>query len=140
VLVERVKDLVPEKVWSRRYDHINAFEKLLADEGTTIIKIFLHISKDEQKSRLEARLNEPEKHWKFNPNDLKERLRWDDYQKAYEDAMEKCSTDYAPWYIIPADRKWFRNFAVCDIIVRTLQQLKMTFPPPAPGIEDLKVE
>jgi PPK2 family polyphosphate:nucleotide phosphotransferase len=140
VLVERVKDLVPEKVWSRRYDHINAFEKLLADEGTTIIKIFLHISKDEQKSRLEARLNEPEKHWKFNPNDLKERLRWDDYQKAYEDAMEKCSTDYAPWYIIPADRKWFRNFAVCDIIVRTLQQLKMTFPPPAPGIEDLTVE
>jgi PPK2 family polyphosphate:nucleotide phosphotransferase len=140
VLVERVKDLVPEKVWSRRYDHINAFEKLLSDEGTTIIKIFLHISKQEQKSRLEARLSEPEKHWKFNPNDLKERQRWDDYQKAYEDAIEKCSTDYAPWYIIPADRKWFRNFAVCDIIVRTLQQLKMKFPPPAPGIEDLKVE
>jgi PPK2 family polyphosphate:nucleotide phosphotransferase len=140
VLVERVKNLVPKEVWSRRYDHINQFEKLLVDEGTTIIKFFLHISKDEQKSRLEARLKDPEKHWKFNPADLKEREHWDEYTQAYEDAIEKCSTDYAPWYIIPADRKWFRNWAVSDILVRTLEKLNMKYPPPAPGLEDLKVE
>jgi PPK2 family polyphosphate:nucleotide phosphotransferase len=140
VLVERVHELVPKQVWSTRYQTINHFEHLLAKEGTTIIKFFLHISKDEQKRRLQARLDDPKKHWKFDPNDLKERKRWDDYTEAYQDAVEKCSTDYAPWYIVPADHKWFRNWVLSDTIVRTLQHLKLKYPPPAQGVEGLKVD
>lgn len=140
VLVERVKKLVPEKVWKRRYDHINHFEELLADEGVTILKFFLHISKDEQKARLEARLGDPEKHWKFNPGDLVERKSWDAYMDAYEDAIEKCSQDYAPWYVVPADRKWFRNWVISDVLVRTLEDLDMKYPPPVEGIEKIVVE
>jgi PPK2 family polyphosphate:nucleotide phosphotransferase len=139
VLVERVKNIAPKPVWSKRYQHINNFEKMLADEGTVIMKFFLHISKDEQKARLEDRLQDPVKNWKFNPGDLVERKRWDDYMKAYEDAIEKCSTEYAPWYIVPADRKWFRNWVISDTIVRTLQTLNMKYPQAAPGIEKLKV-
>ncbi len=140
VLVERVHELVPEKVWKGRYDHINNFEWLLADEGTTIIKFFLHISKDEQKQRMEARLEDKAKNWKFNVGDLKERALWDDYMKAYEDALEKCSTEDAPWYIVPADKKWFRNWVVSDTIVRTLQSLDMKYPKAEEGLSKIVVK
>ncbi|HEV2292919.1 MAG TPA: polyphosphate kinase 2 family protein [Tepidisphaeraceae bacterium] len=140
VLVERVKNLVPRDVWSRRYKQINEFERLLSDEGVRIVKFFLHISKHEQKRRLEARLSNPQKHWKFNPNDLKERERWDDYQQAYEDALRECSTKHAPWYVVPADKKWFRNWVVSDVLVRTLKGLKMEYPPPPPGLDRITVE
>ena len=140
VLIERVKNLVPEKVWSKRYEHINAFEKMLADEGTTIVKFFLHISKDEQKRRLEARLNEPHKQWKFNPGDLIERKHWDEYMEAYEDALRRCSQKHAPWYVVPADRKWYRNWVLSDVLVRTLEDLDMKYPKPAPGLEKIVVE
>jgi len=131
VLIVRVHDLVPKTVWSARYEQINDFEKMLSKNNVTILKFFLHISKDEQKERLQERLNDPTKNWKMNPEDLKERELWDDYQKAYEVAIEKCSTKYAPWYIIPANKKWFRNIAVSEIIIETLENLKMKFPKPA---------
>jgi PPK2 family polyphosphate:nucleotide phosphotransferase len=140
VLVERVKDLVSKKVWSRRYDHINNYEKLLADEGTVILKFYLHISKKEQKERLQDRLDDPSKNWKFDARDLEERKHWDAYHEAYEDALEKCSTDYAPWFVVPADHKWFRNWVISDTIVRTLEKLEMKYPAPQAGIEKLKVE
>jgi PPK2 family polyphosphate:nucleotide phosphotransferase len=140
LLIERVHDLVPKSVWQRRYDHINAFERLLADEGTTILKFFLHISKDEQKRRFEKRLKDPHKNWKFNTADLKERDRWDDYQQAYADALARCSTAHAPWFVVPADHKWFRNWVVSDVIVRTLAALKMKFPPPTPGLAKVVVK
>lgn len=125
VLVVRVHELVSKKIWSRRYKQITNFERTLAEEGTVILKFFLHISMDEQKQRLSDRLAEPEKHWKYNPGDLKERALWKDYQQAYKDAIEKTSTDYAPWYIIPADRKWFRNLVVASILVKTLKDLEL---------------
>ena len=128
VLVVRVHNLVPKRVWSQRYEQINAFEKILADNGTTIVKFFLHISKDEQKKRLQERLDNSSKHWKVSPADFKERKHWDDYTKAYEDALTKCSTPWAPWYVIPANRKWFRNLAVADILVSTLKGMDMRFP------------
>ena len=140
VLVERVHELVPDKVWKRRYETINNFERLLADEGTTILKFFLHISRDEQKKRLEARLEDPEKHWKFSSADLKERDLWGDYQQAYEDALEKCSTDYAPWHCVPADHKWFRNWVVSDTIVRTMEELDMKFTPAEKGLEKIVIK
>ena len=118
VLVEHVKKMVPEKVWSKRYEHINHFEKLLADEGTVILKFFLNISWEEQKVRMEKRLADPKKNWKFDPEDLKNRERWDDYMSAYEDAIGKCSTRHAPWYVVPADHKWFRNWLISDTLVR----------------------
>jgi PPK2 family polyphosphate:nucleotide phosphotransferase len=140
VLVERVKKFVPKDVWSKRYDHINEFERVLADEGVTILKFFLHISKDEQKCRLEKRLADPAKNWKFNPADLEERKLWDDYQDAYDDMLERCSTDYAPWYVVPADRKWFRNWVLSETIVHTMEALDMKFPPPAPGLDKIKID
>jgi PPK2 family polyphosphate:nucleotide phosphotransferase len=140
VLVERVHALVPEKVWKGRYDRINEFEKLLADEGTTILKFFLHISKEEQKRRLQARLDDKDKNWKFSIADLKERARWNDYQNAFQDALEKCSTDDAPWYIVPSDRKWFRNWVISDTIVRTMKKLNMKFPAPAPGLDKVVIK
>jgi polyphosphate kinase 2 (PPK2 family) len=140
VLIERVKKLVPEKVWSKRYDHINAFEEMLADEGTTVVKFFLHISKEEQKRRLEARLNEREKQWKFNPGDLAERKLWDQYMDAYQDAIRLCSKKHAPWYVVPADRKWYRNWVLSDVLVRTLEQMDMKYPKPAPGLDKIVVE
>ena len=135
VLVVRVHGLVPEKVWKKRYDHINAFERLLADEGTTILKFFLNVSKEEQARRFLARLDEPEKRWKFNPGDLEEREYWEDYNKAYEDMLSKTSTDWAPWYVIPSDRKWYRNLAVATVILKTLQNLDMQFPEEVPEID-----
>lgn len=128
VLIVRVHDMVPERVWSARYAMINDFERYLAGNGVTIVKFFLHISKDEQLERLRARLENPEKHWKFNPGDVAERKRWDDYQRAYEDAISKCSTDEAPWHIVPADRKWYRNWAVASVLRETLEAMDPAFP------------
>jgi PPK2 family polyphosphate:nucleotide phosphotransferase len=140
VLVVRVHGLVPEERWRKRYEHINAFEKLLADEGTTILKFFLHITKDEQKERLEERLKDPAKHWKFDVNDLKERARWDDYTAAYEEALARTSTPWAPWYVIPANKKWYRNLVISSVLVDTLERLNLR-PPPAPeGLSEIVVE
>jgi PPK2 family polyphosphate:nucleotide phosphotransferase len=130
VLIVRVHELVPKEVWSRRYDQINAFERLLVEEGTTIAKFFLYIDRDEQRERFQARLDEPDKRWKFRLGDLEERKRWDDYVAAFEEAMTRCSTADAPWYIIPANRKWFRNLAVADILADTLDELDPHYPPP----------
>jgi PPK2 family polyphosphate:nucleotide phosphotransferase len=121
VLVVRVHGLVPEKVWRARYEHINRFEALLADSGTIILKFFLHISKKEQEERLHAREEEVDKAWKLSAGDWREREKWDAYQEAYEDALSQCSTDVAPWYLVPADRKWFRNLAITEALVDTLR-------------------
>ena len=139
VLIARVKNLVPETVWRARYEHINAFEKLLADNGVTILKFYLHISKAEQKERLQARLDRPHKRWKFNPADLAERARWDDYMAAFEEALNRCSTDYAPWYIVPANKKWYRNLVVAETIVETLAQLNLQYPAPAAGLDGIEI-
>ncbi len=128
VLIVRVEDLVPKARWSKRYEHIVNFEQMLADEGTTIIKVFLHISKGEQQERLQARLDEPAKNWKFEAGDLGPRSKWDDYQKAFEDLLEKTNTKDAPWFIVPSDRKWYRNIAVSEIMIQTLQNLDMNYP------------
>ena len=129
IIAVKVKKIFPEKVWKQRFRHVVEFERMLAEEGTTIVKIYLHISKDEQKARLDSRLENPDKHWKFNPDDLKDRALWPDFMKTYEDLMEKTSTEHAPWYIIPANRKWYRNLVVARIMVDTLKKLKMDFPP-----------
>lgn len=128
VLIVRVHKLVPKKVWQARYDQINRFEEILRENGTTIVKFMLHISKDEQKKRLQARLDDPEKRWKFNPNDIKERALWDDYQKAYEDAINCCVTGYAPWHIVPANHKWARNLAVAEVVLRSLKEMDPRYP------------
>jgi len=140
VLVVRVHELVPAQVWRRRYDEINDYERLLAGSGTTIMKFFLHISKDEQRERLQARLADPAKRWKFRRGDLDERAHWDDYQSAYEDALSRCSTTDAPWYVIPADRKWFRNLAVASIVADTLDELDLRYPTPTEDLTGLVVE
>ncbi|QJE97499.1 polyphosphate kinase 2 family protein [Luteolibacter luteus] len=139
ILAVRVKKLFGDEVWKRRYRHVVEFERMLAEEGTTIIKMYLHISKDEQKRRLESRLANPAKHWKFNPDDLSDRARWDDFQRAYEDLIEKTSTDQAPWFIVPGDRKWYRNLVVARIMVDTLRSLKMDFPKPAWDASGVKI-
>jgi len=128
VLVVRVHELVPKSVWSRRYDQINEFERMLADNGVTILKFFLHISREEQKERLLERIHDPLKNWKFQVGDLSERKRWDDYTEAYEDVLEKCSTPWAPWYVVPADRKTTRNLLVAQVVVDALERLKPEFP------------
>jgi PPK2 family polyphosphate:nucleotide phosphotransferase len=135
VLVVRVHNLVPEDVWSKRYEQIKVFEQMLAEEGTTILKFFLHISPDEQKERLLARLQDSSKHWKYNPGDLKERQLWGDYTKAYEDVLSKTSTEHAPWYVIPADKKWYRNWVIASTLVETLKGLKMEYPQPDYDVE-----
>jgi len=130
VLVVRVENLVPEEVWKRRYAHINDFERLLTDCNVHVVKFFLQISKDEQKARLEERLSDPSKFWKFNADDLDKRKHWDAYQKAFEAMLARCSTDEAPWHVIPSDRKWFRNLAVSQVLVNTLEKLPLRFPEP----------
>lgn len=130
VLIVRVHSLVPEHRWKRRYDLINDFEQLLQETDTTIVKCFLHISKETQRKRLQARLDDPSKHWKFNRADLDERKIWDRYQDAYEAALEKCSTQHAPWHIIPSDRKWYRNLVVSELLLNTLKDLSPEFPEP----------
>ncbi len=128
IIAVRVKKLFPDEVWQRRQRHVLEFERMLAEEGTTIVKIFLHISKNEQKRRLEARLENQQKHWKVNPDDLVDRARWNDFMEAYEDAMSATSTNHSPWYVIPADRKWYRNLCVARIMLDTLQKLDMQYP------------
>ena len=140
VLVVRVHDLEPECVWSKHYQQINMFEEILAENGVTILKFFLHISKDEQKLRFQERLDNPDKHWKVSPADFSERKLWDDYQTAYGAALTQCSTKYAPWFIIPANKKWFRNLAVSEIIVDALEGLDMEFPKPAHDLSEIVIE
>jgi PPK2 family polyphosphate:nucleotide phosphotransferase len=130
VLITRVHGLIEEKVWRRRYDLINSFEALLSHGGTTVIKLFLHISKAEQRKRFDSRLHEPRKRWKFQPSDLAERERWDAYQEAYADALSATSTEDAPWYVIPADRKWYRNWAVSRVLIETLDRIDPQYPEP----------
>jgi PPK2 family polyphosphate:nucleotide phosphotransferase len=139
VLVVRVHNLVPEAVWRPRYEQINQFEKLLADTGTTILKFFLYISKEEQKERFEARLRDQGKNWKFSMGDVKERGYWDDYMRAYEEALSRCSTPWAPWYVIPADHKWYRNLVISRILVETLEKLEMRYPPPLPDADRIVI-
>jgi PPK2 family polyphosphate:nucleotide phosphotransferase len=140
VLVVRVHELVPETAWRPRYRQINEWERMLTDEGTTIIKFFLCIDRDEQRQRLEARRDDPTKSWKFSSRDLAERTLWDKYVEAFEECLERTSTSYAPWYLIPANRKWFRNLAVSRIVAETLESLDPQYPPPEPGSQDLVVE
>jgi PPK2 family polyphosphate:nucleotide phosphotransferase len=140
VLVVRVHNLVPEPVWSRRYGQINAFEKFLTQSHVRIVKFFLHISKDEQKERLEERLRDPLKHWKASPADFKERQYWDQYQQAYEAVLQKCSTKWAPWYVIPADRNWFRNLAVAAILVETMKDMDIQLPEASFDLSSVVIE
>ena len=141
VLVVRVLGLEPEPSWRRHYDEINAFESLLVETGTTILKFFLYIDRDEQRERLQARLDDPDKRWKFRMGDIETRARWDDYLAAYEAALTRCSTDAAPWFVIPSNHKWFRNLAVARIVADTLDDLQPRFPAPAEDIPaDLRIE
>ena len=140
VLIVRVLNLVPEARWSRRYQHINDFERRLVDEGTTIRKFYLHISKDEQRARLQARLDDPEKHWKFDSGDLDQRVRWDDYMTAYEAVLSRTSTEDAPWHVIPANHKWYRNLAISRVLVATLEGLAMAYPEPEEDLSGIVVE
>jgi PPK2 family polyphosphate:nucleotide phosphotransferase len=130
VLVVRVDSLVPKDVWSARYEQINAFERHLVDNGTEIVKIYLHISREEQAERLRERVSDPEKRWKFSPDDLRKRAQWDDYRAAYEDAIRRCSTEHAPWYVVPADRNWVRNVAVSAIVRAKLESMDPQYPKP----------
>ena len=139
VLVVRVHDLVPKKVWSQRYEQINDFERLLADEGTTILKFYLHISPDEQAERLQARLDDPTKHWKFNKGDLEHRAMWDSYMEAYGAALAQTSTDHAPWYVVPANRKWYRNLVISRAIVHALEDMNPQFPPAEEGLDKVVI-
>lgn len=139
VLVVRVHELVSEEVWSRRYAHIREFERILTDEGTTIVKFFLNISKEEQLQRLQARLDEPDKRWKFNKADLSDRARWDDYQGAFEEAISETSTEYAPWYIVPANRKWYRNLVAASIVIEALEGMDPRYPEPEEGLDTLTI-
>ncbi len=123
-MAARVRGLVDGPATRRRFRHINEFERMLGEEGTTVVKCFLHLSRDEQRERLQARLDDPEKRWKFRRGDLDERKLWDDYMAAYEEALERCSTPTAPWYVVPADRKWYRDLAIADTIVRTLRPFR----------------
>jgi PPK2 family polyphosphate:nucleotide phosphotransferase len=138
VLVARVHGLVPKDVWSKRYDRINEFEKNLTQAGTHILKFFLHISPDEQLRRFKKRLDDPQSWWKLNESDYAERERWDDYAKTYEDVLERCSTKRAPWYVIPANHKWFRNLAVARIVADTLDDLDIKLPEPAADIDAVR--
>jgi PPK2 family polyphosphate:nucleotide phosphotransferase len=131
VLIARVHGLVPEEVWRDRYQKINDFEYELVDQGFTLLKIMLHISPEEQRKRLLARLDDPTKHWKYNPADIDERAFWPAYQDAYRDALAACSTDLAPWYVVPADRKWYRDYAVARLLLETLEALRLSYPGPS---------
>lgn len=140
VLVVRVHEYVPKPVWKKRYDRINEFEQLLAENGTTILKFFLHIDKDEQKKRLQARLDDPSKHWKFRLGDLEERKLWDQYQEAFEDVLNKTSTKSAPWIIVPANRKWYRDLVISTILVETLKGLNMKYPESEESLDGVVIE
>jgi PPK2 family polyphosphate:nucleotide phosphotransferase len=139
VLVVRVEGLVPEPTWRRRYEQIRDFERLLVASGTTVIKFFLHISRAEQKRRLEERLADRDKRWKFDPKDLAVRARWDDYQAAYAEAIERTTSEQAPWYVVPADRKWFRNLVVASALVATLRALRLSAPTPSFDLDAIEI-
>jgi PPK2 family polyphosphate:nucleotide phosphotransferase len=139
VLVVRVHNLVPEEIWTRRYDQINDFERMLVEEGTTILKFFLHISKEEQKDRLQARLDDPTKHWKFARGDLDERRLWDSYQQAFGAMLSKTSTSWAPWYVVPADHKWYRNLVISSVLVDTLEGFGMSYPDPEEDLDHIVI-
>jgi PPK2 family polyphosphate:nucleotide phosphotransferase len=139
VVAVRVRGLLPEERWHRRYAHIRAFERLLTDEGTTVVKVFLHVSPGEQRRRLQARLDDPEKAWKFRIGDLDDRRHFGEYLDAYEDAIRETSTEWAPWYVVPSDHNWVRNLAVAQILVDTLGRLDPELPPADPGLEGLQV-
>jgi PPK2 family polyphosphate:nucleotide phosphotransferase len=140
VLAARVRELVPPAVWKERYDQIQDFEKLLAETGTTILKFFLHIDADEQKQRLQERLDDPTKRWKFRKGDLEDRGLWKEYTKAYEDALSRTSTKWAPWYIVPSNKKWYRNLVVASVIVEVLEGLGMTYPEPEEDLQGIRIE
>jgi PPK2 family polyphosphate:nucleotide phosphotransferase len=140
VLIVRVHDLVHPEVWKKRYRQINDFERMLTENGVTILKFFLHISKEEQKNRFEARIRDSSRNWKLSLPDFEERQHWDDYTEAYEDALRKCSTDCAPWYVIPSDRKWFRNHLVAELIVRVLDRMRLKYPAPTVDISKVILE
>lgn len=140
VLIVRVHDYVPESQWRARYAQINEFERYLTHNHVVVLKFMLHISKDEQRERLQARIDDPEKRWKFQPADLAERKLWDKYQSAYEDALSACSTEHAPWYVIPADRKWYARWAIARIVRETLEAINPKFPPAADDIANIRVE
>jgi PPK2 family polyphosphate:nucleotide phosphotransferase len=139
VLIVRVKNLVPEEVWRPRYETINEFERSLTLGGVTVLKFFLHISKDEQKRRLQSRLDDPDKRWKFDDGDIRERLLWEEYQVAYEDTINACSTEHAPWYVVPANKKWYRNLVVARTIADTLQAMNPRYPPAQEGLENITI-
>jgi PPK2 family polyphosphate:nucleotide phosphotransferase len=139
VLVARVRKLAPPAVWKRRYNQIREFEELLSESGTTIVKCFLHIDLQEQAERLQARIDNPEKNWKFQPGDLEERKLWPAYRKAYAAALDKCDADIAPWYIIPSNKKWFRNAAVSQILLETLRGMKLKLPKPVAGLDKIRI-
>ncbi len=139
VLVVRVHNIVPQEVWSRRYEQINQFERILHENNIRILKFFLHVSKDEQKKRFELRIHDKNRQWKISESDFKERKFWSEYSEAYEDALTRCGTPEVPWYIIPANKKWFRNLAVSHIIAETLEDMHMKFPPPSVDIRKLKL-
>lgn len=140
VLVVRVKGFAPEKVWRRRYDHIANFEQMLADEGTTIIKVFLQVSRDEQKERFQERLDRPDKNWKFRAGDLDDRRLWPEFMEAYTDALEKTSTEDAPWYVVPADRKWARNVCIARILRHHLELINPQYPKPEEGLDQIVID
>lgn len=139
VLIVRVKNLVPESVWRPRYDLINDFEKGLVSSGVTVLKFFLHISRDEQKRRLQSRLDDPEKRWKFSTGDLKERAYWDDYQRAYEAVINECSTEHAPWHVVPANKKWYRNLVIARVIADTLEDMDPRYPAAEAGLDNVTI-
>jgi len=136
----RVHNYVQPEVWKKRFDQINEFERMLAESGTTILKFYLHIDMDEQKERLQARLDDPTKRWKFRLGDLDERKFWPDYMEAFEDVLSKTSTEYAPWYIIPANRKWYRDLAISTVLVDTLEGLKMKYPESEENLDGVVIE
>lgn len=140
VLIVRVLNLVPETVWRPRYEHIRQFEKLLADTGTVIRKFYLHISKDEQKERLQARLDDPQKNWKFDKGDLVQRARWEDYMDAFQEALQQTSTPEAPWFIIPADQKWYRNLAISRVLVHTMREMNFKLPQVKEDLSAIEIE
>jgi PPK2 family polyphosphate:nucleotide phosphotransferase len=140
VVTARVRGLVPKDVWKQRPNHIREFERLLVDEGTTIVKVFLHVSRDEQGERLRERFANPEKTWKLRQSDLDDRARWDDFTRAYEDVLEATSTEWAPWYVVPADHNWVRNVIVARLLVDALRRIDPQLPPPQPGLSELAVQ
>ena len=140
VLIVRVHKLVPKEVWNHRYRQINDFERMLHENGVTILKFFLHISKEEQKRRFAARISDSSRNWKLSLPDFEERQHWQDYMDAYEDALEKCSTEWAPWYVIPSNRKWFRNHLVAELVVEALDRMRLKYPAPTVDISKVVLE